>query len=132
MELHCTILATLEAVSWFTQDLEIRFAYLSIETRTTVVLALHELLVNIIRHAYAGTAGEIDICILHTDAALTITVTDSAAHTFEQPALISAPDPHDLPEHGMGLFIIHQAFDEITYKRLAHGNQWHLTAVLGG
>jgi len=58
-----TIEATLQAVSDFTASLEAQFSKLTIEDRTAVVLAIQELGVNIVRHAYDGVEGKIEIQI---------------------------------------------------------------------
>lgn len=98
--------------------------------RMEVVLALHELLVNIVAHAYAGAEGQIDLDIQQTADALTLTVTDQAATAFELPESIAAPDLSDLPESGMGLFIIREVFDDVNYMHLAPGNRWILHKTL--
>lgn len=126
-----TIQATLEAVSQFTQSLETKLADLTMEMRTSIVLAMQELLVNIVKHAYDGASGQIDIELEQSPHRIHITVLDHGMNTFETPDKITAPDPLDLPEHGMGLFIIHQSFDNVQYKRLSSDNQWQLTKELG-
>ncbi len=130
MRADYTIPATLESVSNFTQRMEARFQRLPDETRTKLLLGLHELLVNITVHAYAGETGYIDIALTQVGDTLTIVVSDAAMVDFQQPTTIPEPDAESLPEHGMGLFIIHQTFDTVTYERLVQGNRWHLTTRL--
>ncbi|NJL34680.1 MAG: ATP-binding protein [Chloroflexaceae bacterium] len=130
MHIYRTIPATLEAISHMSQDIEADLQYLPADKRGKVVLALHELLVNIAVHAYGGAGGAIDIVLTHTAATLGIVVTDAAATTFTMPTVIRALNPQDLPEHGMGLYIMHQTFDTVRYERLAQGNRWHLTTAV--
>ena len=132
MDTHTTINATLEAVSKFTGRLETQLEALPVETRTGVVLGIQELLVNIVRHAYAGAEGHIDFDFQYDRTTIHITVTDSARNAFTMPDEIAAPDPLSLPEHGMGLFIIRQSFDDVRYERLANGNRWQLVKSIGG
>jgi len=127
-----TVHATLEAVSQFTQSLENIFSELDTETRILLTLGVQELLVNIVEHAYAGASGSIEIVLKQSASALQVIVTDQAEATFNIPkGDITAPDPLDLPEGGMGLFIIYQSFDEVKYQRLSNGNQWQLMKNLG-
>ncbi len=129
--MQTTLDATLETVSSFTQSLETLLAALSIEVRTSVVLAVQELLVNIVKHAYSGKPGKIEFELEQSDSKLEITVTDNADNAFQMPETITAPDMFDLPEHGMGLFIIHQAFDKVEYQRSDDRNRWQLMKRLG-
>ena len=126
-----TIPATLEAVSKFTQDLEPRLALIGTENCTLVILAVQELLVNIVRHAYDGDEGDIQFELHLSDQDLNIEISDQATTAFEIPENIQEPDPLDLPEHGMGLFIINQSFDRVKYERLSGGNRWQLMKSLG-
>jgi len=132
MQTHLTIPANLAEISAFTPKLESQLQHLVVEVRTTVTLAVHELLVNIVEHGYMDEAGKIDLTITHTSIDLSIVVTDQAKTAFEMPDQIDAPDPVDLPEGGMGMFIIHQAFDAVKYERLEQGNRWTLVKTLGG
>lgn len=126
-----TIPATLEAVSKFTHVLEAKLTLIGTENCTLVILAVQELLVNIVRHAYDGDEGDIKFELHLTDQNLNIEISDQAMTTFEMPENIQAPDPLALPEHGMGLFIIHQSFDSVKYERLSGGNRWRLIKNLG-
>lgn len=132
MESHYTLPATLKAVSQFTHGLETHFQNLELPTRTAVVLAIHELLVNIVQHAYAGAEGQIDLTLMRTNMAMIITINDTAENAFVKPDVVNAPGPQSLPEHGLGLCIVYGAFDTVRYERLARGNRWHLTLTIGG
>ncbi len=126
MHQKTTIPASLEAVSKFTQDLETAFELTSIELRTIITLAIQEILVNIVQHAYGGASGQIDIDMTLSQQELQFIITDYADNAFEMPDEISEPDPLALQEHGMGMFIIHQSFDNVHYDRLSNGNRWQL------
>lgn len=131
MQEQITFHASLEAVSAFTQMLEERFQDLAVAPRTNIVLAMQELCVNIVKHAYAGADGAIVVDIHRASGVLQITVTDDAQKAFEMPDEITAPDAAMLPENGMGLFIIHQAFDSVRYSRRSSQNVWELRKQLG-
>lgn len=131
MNIQLTLDATLKSVSSFSQQLESRLESLPIEARTTVVLAVQELLVNVVKHAYAGKPGQIEFVLDQADSCLQIVVTDHADNPFQIPKTVSAPDPMNLPEHGMGLFIIYQSFDKVQYERGDGRNRWQLMKMLG-
>ena len=130
MQEKISIVASLEAVSRFTEKLETLFADLPMNNRVEVVLAMQELCVNIVEHAYAGDTGEIHIEIEYIPERVTIIIMDDAENAFSEPPLIKLPDPLSLPESGLGLFIIYHSFDEVEYKRLDSGNRWYLVKRL--
>jgi len=123
--------ATLEGVSLFNQKLEEMLADVPLETRVNIVLAIQELCVNIVRHAYAGTPGTIHVEFEQSDEFFTFFVKDNAPITFEMPTSIIDVDPLSLPENGMGLFIIHQAFEVVRYTTIENGHEWYLQKQRG-
>jgi anti-sigma regulatory factor (Ser/Thr protein kinase) len=125
-----TIPATLQDVSKFTGQLDLWFDSLAMEIRVGVVLAVQELCVNIVEHAYDGKAGEIRIEIDWTPSQLQLHFTDQAPNHLTMPDVISAPDPFMLQEGGMGLFLIHQAFDDVEYTPTCDENHWRLVKRL--
>ncbi|MBZ0303753.1 MAG: ATP-binding protein [Anaerolineae bacterium] len=126
------IAATLQAVSEFTPGLDDLLNFLSLATRTGLVLAVQELCVNIVEHAYAGTPGTIEIELDLDADHLSITVHDRATQHYTPPERIEAPDPQSPPEGSLGIFIIHQVFDRVEYEPLENGNRWTLFKWLGG
>lgn len=126
--MHSTteIPATLGAVSRFTQSLESKLADVSIEARTRIILAIQELCVNIVEHAFAGDPGTIHIDVRLNKNHIEFEMLDNARQGFSPPSEIEEPDPLALPEDGLGLFIIYQSFDEVQYSRLDTGNHWRL------
>ncbi|MEQ8675667.1 MAG: ATP-binding protein [Aggregatilineales bacterium] len=125
-----TLSATLKDVSAFVADLEKTLADLPIEIRTGITLSIQELGVNIVKHAYAGESGDIHVALDWSADAVRFVITDSATNAFTMPEIINTPDPLALQEHGMGLFIIHQSFDEVGYQRAGGQNRWTLEKFL--
>lgn len=125
-----TIPATVRDVSEFTASLGEALAPLPPEVEAAVVLGIQELCINIVRHAYAGAAGSIQFQIERSSDTLQFTIHDTGQNAYQPTREITAPDPLDLPESGMGLFIIHQTFDRVDYERLPDGNRWVLVKTL--
>jgi serine/threonine-protein kinase RsbW len=94
-----------------------------------LVLALHELCINIVQHAYAGEEGRIIIDAEFSGARLTFRVQDFAHNAYIN-ANKPAPDPSDLPESGWGMIILHKVMRSVEYQRLREGNLWLLQVDL--
>lgn len=122
--------ATLKAISSFTTELEDFFAPLPLEVRVNIVLSVQELCVNIVEHAYANAEGNIAIDIDWSSDKLEIHFRDNAPNHFTLPQTIELPDPRELTEGGLGLFIIYEVFDEVQYAPLQSGNHWYLSKQL--
>ncbi|SRR5258706_16439994 len=123
--LTLTIPADLEALEQLTPFIESIARTASGRMQHQLALAVHELCVNIIQHAYAGTTGQITLqaeCYQH---GLCLSVYDSAPNAFRN-VFRRAPDPLDLPESGWGLVILHRVMDGVSYVRQPRGNTWHL------
>ena len=89
-------------------------------------LALQEVAVNIVKHAYAHREGRIQMT-LHLDVQptrLTILLHDTG-EPFD-PTLVPLPKLGELQEHGFGLFLMRQLMDEVEYSHSASGNIWKL------
>ena len=86
-------------------------------------LGLHELLVNIRRHAYGGAAGPISVVMTASGSDVTVVVTDwgSAFPEVERRAL-----PATSGSGGYGLGIIERVFSEVDHRRAAGRNEWVL------
>ena len=100
-------------------------------TAYNVLLALHELCTNIIRHAYVGEPGWIAIAmrIERQPLQLRISVLDQGSHTFDLNQWL-APDLSEPSNGGMGLWLITQLMDEVQYQPCAGDNRWHLVKTL--
>ena len=93
-------------------------------------LALQEVAVNIVKHAYAQREGRIQMT-LHLEMhppRLTILLHDTGA-TFD-PTLVPLPKLGELQEHGFGLFLMRQLLDEVEYSHNASGNVWKLVKTI--
>src|SRR5258708_15293520 len=102
--------ADLEALEQLTPFIESIARTASGRMQHQLALAVHELCVNIIQHAYAGTTGQITLqaeCYQH---GLCLSVYDSAPNAFRN-VFRRAPDPLDLPGSGWGVGIFHRVMD---------------------
>jgi len=86
-----------------------------------VELALVEAANNVIRHAYRGEAGHpVRVDVTLGDGLLTLRLEDEGLPMPERPSPALDYDPGDvanLPEGGMGLFIIHSVMDNVEFRR---------------
>lgn len=96
-----------------------------------IVLALHELCVNIIKHAYAGQTGEFQVRLALRDAPyrLEIDTHDDGTRSFDL-AGVNEPNLDDPPINGLGIYLMRQLMDTVTYEKGAAGNHWHLVKQL--
>lgn len=99
--------------------------------QNNVVLALHELCVNIMKHAYAGQNGELTVNFSLTcdPTRLEINTFDNSNRIFNM-AEWREPDLNDPPIHGLGMYLIKQLMDVVEYQRTPEGNRWRLVKVL--
>lgn len=82
---------------------------------SAVLSAFGEAFNNVALHAFSGRPpGVVHIGIAWNDEALTITLVDDGS-AFD-PALVAPPALDELPEHGMGLFIMESCMDEVVYR----------------
>ena len=83
-------------------------------------LCVVEAVNNAIKHAYGGQSGnEVRVIVTLCPDRIIFTVRDSgqAMTATELPELsINPDDPDNLPESGMGLFIIRAAMDQVDYR----------------
>ncbi len=115
--------AELHKVSEFVEDV---LYQLEAYPRAQMVLAIHELCLNIVEHAYAGVAGKIEIEASDDGGRFEMVVRDDGPNAYIDSSSVTPPDPNDYPEGGWGLYILHQVMDTIKYRRLETGNEWHL------
>lgn len=86
-------------------------------------LGLHELLVNIRRHAYNGAIGPISVGMTASPGGVTVMVTDWGSGLPEvQRRVLPTVSDHG----GYGLGIIDRVFSEVEYRRAAGRNEWVL------
>lgn len=115
--------AELYKVSDFVEAL---LSQLDSQLRAQMVLAIHELCLNIIEHAYAGVPGTIELDASLQSNQFEMVVHDDGPNPYDGASAITPPNPEDYPEGGWGLYILHQVMRNINYRRLDTGNEWHL------
>lgn len=89
-------------------------------------LAIQEVVVNIVNHAYGGQEGRIQMRLQFVEQPpqLTLFFYDTGA-SFD-PTLVPAPRLGELQEHGFGLFLVRELMDEVEYQSTTTGNYWKL------
>ena len=102
------------------------------ERRALLELAVVEAATNVVRHAYGGRGGRVEIEIACDGANLAVTVVDAGV-PFDPTGVPSPPepdpsDPATWPEGGMGLPIIRASCDELLYR--SEGGRNRLTLRL--
>ena len=103
--------------------------------RTTVAyniqLALHEVCVNIVDHAYKDMPeGQIGITLtLNPNTACFVAEVCDTGRAFD-PSQVAQPDLNEPQIRGYGLFLVHSLMDEVTYTALPEGNHWRLVKHL--
>lgn len=93
-------------------------------------LAIQEVAVNIVKHAYAHSTGRIQMTLALEvqPPQLTVLLADTGG-SFD-PALVPHPQLGELQEHGFGLFLVRQLMDEVEYSHSAKGNLWKLVKTI--
>jgi len=96
-----------------------------------IVLALHELCVNIIKHAYEGQPGEFQITLALYDSPsrLVIDSYDRGTKPFSL-ASVAEPDLVDPPINGLGIFLMRQLMDTVQFDVCDGVNHWRITKQL--
>ena len=90
-------------------------------------LAFHELLINLIDHAYGGDPTRtIEIELTADSRSINIQTIDSGKPNNLDLSVISMPDPEDLFEGGYGLAIILSQMDQVSYQTENNKNVWRL------
>lgn len=80
-----------------------------------VVSAVGEAFNNVALHGYAGvTPGQVQIEVEWDRERLVVTMVDSGS-TFD-PSSVAPPKLDEMPERGMGLFIMTSCMDEVDYQ----------------
>ncbi len=99
--------------------------------RYNIWLSIHELCVNIIKHAYDGGPGAIQATFALEDDERTLVIQtyDHGPHKFAFDAW-APPDLSDPPIHGLGIFLIRQLMDEVEYVVEPDGSRWRLVKHL--
>lgn len=92
-----------------------------------VVLAAQELCTNIVTHGYAGEAGTIavDLLLEGDPLRLVVSVRDNAPRIFDEEGW-TAPNLDEPKVHGLGIWLIQQLMDEVSYQPAPGNNRWRL------
>jgi serine/threonine-protein kinase RsbW len=90
-----------------------------------IELALQEICVNIVQHAYQQRPGPIALTLGSSSGSIHVTITDNGAH-FD-PTEISEPDPANPTIRGYGLMITRQLTSSLSYRQSPKENQWDLS-----
>ncbi len=120
------LLAVRELGPWLAQSLE---SMLGAEVANLQVgrieLALHEMCINIVEHAYEGSGGPITISVERNPGTVHFTIQDSGKQ-FD-PATVNEPDPDNPQVRGYGLMITRQLTSQLRYSNDDSHNRWDLT-----
>lgn len=85
----------------------------------TLRLVLEELVVNVVNYAYGeGGDGPLDITVENRDNAIVITLTDQGVpfNPLEQEAPDTDLPPEDRPIGGLGIFLVREMMDNVSYR----------------
>ena len=93
--------------------------------RYMMKLAIHEIVTNIIDHAYdACHSGDIALALTLKSREFIAVLSDSGKQ-FD-PQNVPEPDLENGQIRGYGLFLIEQLMTEVIYTPIPNGNQWRL------
>jgi anti-sigma regulatory factor (Ser/Thr protein kinase) len=123
-----TIPASYQALAQLTPFMESVTTRASPHLQSQLALAVHELCVNIIQHAYAGAPGEITLYAEYDARGLYLSIYDTAPNIYQKVEHLS-PDPLSLPESGWGLVILYRTMDHVSYVQQPDCNAWHLAKM---
>lgn len=94
-------------------------------------LAVHEVCVNIVKHAYNNNNSErirITLTVLQNPRQFVVDLVDTGC-SFD-PSGVSAPNLDDMQVHGYGLFLAQQLLHTVTYYPQPDHNRWQLVKNL--
>ena len=95
-------------------------------------LGVEEVVVNICRHAYAGSEGEIEVTLGLADDRFSVEIRDRGVlfDPLAQPRPDFAVPLDEREEGGLGVFLVGSVFDEVRYRREGEVNVLELIAML--
>ena len=125
LALQSTPLAVRRALSGLFQD--DRLGGLPEDQRSTAELLLAEVLNNVVEHAYANGAGEIEVSVTLRGGSLIFQVLDRGeelpGHALPPGQLAEYGQHSDLPEGGFGWHMIRALAKDVDYRRQDGCNQ---------
>jgi serine/threonine-protein kinase RsbW len=90
---------------------------------------------NMIKHAYNNETGhevEVDIALYSDRIVFRLCDRGKVMESLDQPELNIDPDDlENLPEEGMGMFIIYEIMDTVTYEQFSGCNMLTITKIFG-
>ena len=103
---------------------------LSMEMTMDLNLVIEELVVNVVSYAYPqGTDGEIELMVTSDDKELTLVLSDQGREfdpTSKEDTDMSV-NPAERELGGMGIFLVKNIMDEVTYQRFKGKNLLTMT-----
>jgi len=96
----------------------------------TFELALEEVFMNVVMHgSHPGTVSLVDVSLIFTAGGVTMTVEDTGPAfdplTLPRPNIEAGID--DRPVGGLGVFLVRELMDAVTYQRIGTHNQLRMT-----
>ncbi|MGL4304941.1 MAG: ATP-binding protein [Mycobacteriaceae bacterium] len=95
-----------------------------LELYAKLELAVHEVCVNIVQHAYPNSSGTIRLQAYSGAEGITIWIRDRGIQF--SPDSVPRPIPGTLQERGWGLSLVEQLVDQVDYTHEKGENQWLL------
>lgn len=99
-------------------------------TLYNIELAVQEIAVNIVKHSYAHSGGQICVSARLGGTPLQITIEIEDTDIPFNPDDIPEPRLGELQEHGFGLFLVRQLMDRVEYDSSQERNCWTLVKIL--
>lgn len=125
-----TVPARLQSIRYVADAVAVAAADAGFDDKTSYAcqLAVSEACENIVIHGYGqDQAASIEVVITSAPSTLTIELTDSAPPFDPTLVEVSPPrPPEDPPVGGLGLYIIRQVMDDVTYRRTDEHNHLRL------
>ncbi len=85
-----------------------------------ILVAVQEALTNIVRHAYGGKEGKIEVCYQDCGDQIEIVLRDHG-NPFD-PSKIPAPELPPVKPGGLGLYLMKTLMDQVEYQKNHEGN----------
>lgn len=89
-------------------------------------LAIQEIGVNIVTHAYTDSKGHVLTTVRCDEEARQLIITlEDEGKSFD-PTKVADPELGTLQEHGFGLFLARELLDDLSYESIGKRNRWRL------
>lgn len=99
-------------------------------TLYNIELAVQEIAVNIVKHSYVHSPGEILMKAVLSETPLQLTIVLEDNGISFNPDEIPEPRLGEIQEHGFGLFLVRQLMDMVEYRSEDGYNRWKLVKTL--